>query len=213
MAKERDDKLQGPLPQLNDQLYHGRLEGEAEAVRHDKQKKAQKLSGQDLLMSYRRHVDRNLVNGFSRKLYAGFWIRLWAFLVDLIFVGALQAILLACVLTFLPDAYLVQWPLVKYLAWQLVLVVYFSLASYLLNGQTLGKALFKLQVVKADQYRLNFGTCFVREGLGKLILSNLPILGLFVVVTPKRQNFMDFFTDTNVVALDQFRFLYEENRI
>lgn len=213
MAKENKDKRQGPLPQLNDELYHGRLEGEAEAARQNRQKKAQKLSGQDLLLSYRRHVDRNMVNGFSRKLYGGFWIRLWAYLLDLIFVGACQAILMACLLTFLPDSYLVHWPLVTYLVGQGVLLVYFSLASYLLNGQTLGKALFRLQVVKADQYRLKFSTCFVREGLGKLILSNLPVLGLLVVVSPKRQNFMDFFTDTNVVALEQFRFLYEENRI
>ncbi|MGH2120032.1 RDD family protein, partial [Aerococcus sp. L_32] len=75
------------------------------------------------------------------------------------------------------------------------------------------KGLLGLQVVTNKQYKLSFMTCLLREGLGKVILTTIPFLGLMVVFSNKRQNFMDYFTDTNVISLGQFAMLFEENAI
>lgn len=201
------------VPKLNAEPYHGPLEEADQLERASRKKKAVEADLQDLWQQHRLRLGDNVATGFSRYLYGGFWGRLWALLFDLLLVFALQALVMGIINYFLVQSLAAHYPTINYTVEKLVLILYFTLSSYWLNGQTIGKALLGFQVVANDNYRLPFAVAFIREGLGKLILLQFPFLALFAIVSPKRQNFMDFFTDTNVISLKQFKLLYEENKI
>jgi uncharacterized RDD family membrane protein YckC len=209
--KEKVDTV--ALPKLNDRVYEGSIESAFQAGRAQRKIKSLQTSPQEIFANYRRNLKMDITDGYARNLYAGFWVRLFAFVIDMIMVYALQALVsgLANVLT--QGQYASLDVGILYVIKQVVLILYFTLASFFTNGQTIGKGLLGLQLVKDNQYKLSFMTCFVREGLGKFILATLPFLGLMVVFSSKRQNFMDYFTDTNVISLNQFAMLYEENVI
>lgn len=201
------------IPKLNPAPYEGTIENAVKTERAKRKQKINQIDLDDLWEHYRSHLDKNVINGFSRNFYGGFWNRLWALLIDLALVQALQAVVFAGINFSLNQSLAQTEPVWAYLTDQVVLILYFTFSSYLLNGQTIGKALLGLQVVSNEFYRLPLSVAFVREGLGKLILLQFPFLALFAVISPKRQNFMDYFTDTNVISLQQFKLLYEENCI
>ena len=58
-----------------------------------------------------------------------------------------------------------------------LLLVYYIVVPLLLNGQTVGKKVFKLQIVKEDGSELDYKTMFYREGIGR-ILINFASLGI-----------------------------------
>lgn len=217
MAEQRSNKNQleanSEIPKLNKDAYDGTIEEAIKAERTKRKQKINQIDLQDLWEQYRSRLDKNVVNGFSRYFYGGFWGRLWALIIDLILVQALQAVTFAVINFFINQSLAQAEPTLAYLADQAVLILYFTFSSYLLNGQTIGKALLGFQVVSNEFYRIPLSVAFIREGLGKLILVQFPFLALFAVISPKRQNFMDYFTDTNVISLKQFKLLYEENCI
>lgn len=211
--KVHSKSTESNIPKLNQEPYEGTIE---EVLKHERKNRKEKVDKQDtqaLFETYRRRLDQNITTSYSRYLYAGFWPRLWSLVIDLVLVKAIQAITFAIISFFLVQDLNLVYPIVSYLVNQLILIFYFALSSFWMNGQTLGKGLMGLQLVTNNYYKLPFSTAFIREGLGKFILIQFPILALFAVISPKRQNFMDYFTDTNVISLKQFKFLYEENRI
>ncbi|RPA62398.1 RDD family protein [Aerococcus agrisoli] len=201
------------LPKLNSQVYEGSIENAFAAERTQRKMKSLQASPQEIFANYRRNLKMDITDGYARNLYAGFWMRLFAFIIDMIMVYALQSLVAGLLNVLTQGQYALLDAGILYLVKQVVLILHFTLASYFTNGQTIGKGLLGLQLVKDNQYKLSFMTCFVREGLGKVILATLPFLGLMVVFSSKRQNFMDYFTDTNVISLNQFAMLYEENVI
>ncbi|MCZ0716927.1 RDD family protein [Aerococcus kribbianus] len=209
-TSQNHDNSNKDLPELNDKAYLGVLESEQDRQRYQRKKKSRRLSGHELWSKNRKNVRNNVVDGFSKYLYAGFWVRTVAFLIDMIMVWALQALLLGGANYFSPEPIASLSLPLNYVIKQAILIIYFTLTTYLLNGQSFGKLLLDIQVVHDKQERLSLGTCFIREGLGKLILSTIPILAITVIFSRKRENFIDYFTDTNVISLKQFRFLYEE---
>ena len=187
--KKTDDKQNIDISGLNDELYQGSLENKSAPGEGYKT---------TCFPSYSDSVDQ-----LPRQVYGGFWQRLLAYCLDYLFIKALVSILLALASLFLSRDLLEQGDLVNFLAVNFIWVLYFTLSTYLLNGQSLGKFFCRLRVVKADESRLSLGTCLIREGLGKAILRQFPILALVIVFTPKRENFIDFFTDTRVLSLSQ----------
>ncbi|MGH2115130.1 RDD family protein [Aerococcus urinaeequi] len=210
-AKDNQDSVE--LPKLNERLYEGSVEIDFKEKRRERKIKSLQASPQEIFSNYRRNLEADIASGYARNLYGGFWIRLVAFLIDLLMVYALRLLATGVLNAVTQGAYSTLPAAVTFLVDQFVLIAYFTLSTFFTNGQTIGKGLLGLQVVTNKQYKLSFMTCLLREGLGKVILTTIPFLGLMVVFSNKRQNFMDYFTDTNVISLGQFAMLFEENAI
>lgn len=86
-----------------------------------------------------------------------------------------------------------------------LLLAYFYFGYfYSTKGQTPGKMLLKLKVVKAsDLSYLDWNTAFIRDGLMKIVSSFLVYLGFFwYFATPKRQTWHDLVAKSYVVQTD-----------
>ncbi|HZG71564.1 MAG TPA: RDD family protein [Chondromyces sp.] len=131
--------------------------------------------------------------------YAGFWMRFWAYLLDLLVISALTRLLVYPLFRlagieiddpglFSPAA----------IASALVFYLYFILMTKFF-GQTLGKMVFGLRVISLRDSRLSWGTILFRELVGRYISATIIILYLITAFMPKKQGLHDFFADTAVV--------------
>ncbi|MDO4680361.1 MAG: RDD family protein [Aerococcus sp.] len=134
---------------------------------------------------------------YPRGAFAGFWIRVVAYLVDFLMVNALTHTLLNLLAVI--GITIFTGSAAETVASYIVAILYFTLFTYFTNGYTIGKALFGLRTVSLDGETLSFMTCLAREGIGKMLLIKLNLLGLVVLFTRHHENFMDFFTETSVI--------------
>ncbi|MGC4376087.1 RDD family protein [Fictibacillus sp. Mic-4] len=134
--------------------------------------------------------------------YAGFWMRFWAFLIDLIVVASLNRFVLAPFfkvenITFGPyDIFSVEG-----LVTTIVLYLYYVIMTKL-TGQTLGKMIMNIKVLSTTGEPLTWGTVFFREVIGKMISKFLFIGYIFAAFSKRKQGFHDYFADTYVVHKD-----------
>ncbi|WP_280769924.1 RDD family protein [Salipaludibacillus daqingensis] len=115
--------------------------------------------------------------------YAGFWMRVWAYLVDLIIVSSLSGILLVP-LYFAMNVD--EWTLgiftVAGIVANLVAFGYFSLMTKYFQ-QTLGKQIFGLKVYSyTDGAKLTWLDVIFRELVGRYIHQSLVITNILYVV-------------------------------
>lgn len=134
-------------------------------------------------------------------IYTGFFIRLFAFTVDIIIIGALQRMLFV----------LLDDGILKTSLSLLVYLAYFILMTKLNHGQTLGKMIFGIKVICLNEENLSWNTVIVREGFGRYIQKTIWILYVLVAFTRHKQHVADILTDTSVVTLNYLRLL-EENQ-
>lgn len=131
----------------------------------------------------------------SSVVAAGFWIRFVAFILDLIVAKAFSSLIAS------PIIAIAGWPsglfpvAIKGIAFYL----YFILATYCTNGQTLGKIICGLRVIHPEEERLSFTTVLVREGAARLIQTTFFILYVVTAFTDRKQNIGDLLADTYVV--------------
>lgn len=91
----------------------------------------------------------------------------------------------------------------------LLICSYFTLVPYILDGQTLGKKIFRIKVVMVDGSKITFASLFVREILGKLLLNFINIflanLASFVLMLYRedKRAIGDIFAKTMVVDITQ----------
>ncbi|MEC1180380.1 RDD family protein [Metasolibacillus meyeri] len=131
---------------------------------------------------------------------AGFWVRLWAFIIDGIIISAAIGIIIN------PIFYFMDWSLMK-MPWYAPLaiistIVYFSYFAIMTRfwQQTVGKMIFGLRVVKTDGQRLDWSTVLFREVIGRFISNKIFYLPyLAVAFSPKNQGLLDYIADTIVV--------------
>lgn len=132
--------------------------------------------------------------------YAGFWMRLWAYLVDLIVVGSLNRMIIYPLLRLfdIPIAEASIFSLSVFLTW-IVGMSYFVFMTKRF-GQTLGKMLFGLRVVSSTKDNLSWIDVIFREVIGKFI-SKTVLFGGYIAVafTSKKQGLHDYFADTFVI--------------
>lgn len=148
---------------------------------------------------------------YSNTVYAGFWLRFWAYLVDIAITTAVTAAIIK------PLFHLVSLPigtgtLSIYGITKLVLfLLYFILMTKFTNGQTLGKMILGLRVISTTEETLSWGTILFREGVGRYILQAIPggVLYLITAFTPKKQGIADMFSDTYVVKEDSIQLIKE----
>lgn len=87
----------------------------------------------------------------------------------------------------------------------LIFLSYFTISTYLTDGQSLGKMMFSLKVVKLDGSKLDLTTVIMREFVGRFIHTYgiLAILYILTAFTEKKQNLSDLFADTSVISLSK----------
>ncbi|MEB7772643.1 RDD family protein [Kurthia gibsonii] len=131
---------------------------------------------------------------------AGFWVRFFAFLIDLLLVNT---VLVGLLLQNIIPKSIWENELILYISISAVLsgvmfYIYFILMTKFLS-QTLGKMIFGLKVVRDDGEPLSWSTVLFREGVGRFISMTVKILYLIIPFTPKHKAVHDFIADTHVI--------------
>jgi uncharacterized RDD family membrane protein YckC len=149
------------------------------------------------------HLNKE-VNVVPAKIirYAGFWMRLWAYLLDLIVVGSIDRIIVK------PIFRLVDFPLWESglfapisIATAITFYAYFVLMTRFFR-QTVGKMVFGLKVIGLKEDELSWKTILFREWIGRFISSTIIIGYIITAFLPKKQGLHDLFSDTSVVHED-----------
>ncbi|HLR62062.1 MAG TPA: RDD family protein [Lentibacillus sp.] len=137
-----------------------------------------------------------------KQRYAGFWMRFWAYLADLIIVFSINGILLSP-FKFINDGNGMDiglWTAAGIIG-AIVLYLYFLLMTKFF-GKTIGKMIFGLRVVREDRGPLEWSDLIFREVVGRFIhrvfwFTNL--LYLFVAFGAQKQGIHDMFGNTRVI--------------
>jgi uncharacterized RDD family membrane protein YckC len=139
-------------------------------------------------------------------VYAGFFVRLSAYIIDCIIVGiALLIIRIPKFIMYMmsPDVFLLKPILFKFSIFDIVIyllgLIYFVLMTYYCGG-TLGKKLFKLKVCKATDEKLSLFTIIYRESIGRYLSGLILFIGYIMIgVDSKKRALHDILSDTFVV--------------
>ena len=129
-----------------------------------------------------------------QEVFAGFGLRISAYLVDWLIVQWLSRLILNLWSLSDRDSFTGIITILIYIG-------YFFLFTCFLRGRTPGKILFNLRVVPLDKDRqtLSWSSLLVREVFGRIIYYYAPWLGLILAVTPYHQHPVDILTDTAVI--------------
>jgi len=131
--------------------------------------------------------------------YAGFWMRFWAYLLDLLIIASLNGILVYPILRVLDIK--TSDPSMFAPVSILTAVVFYGYFVFMTKffGQTLGKMIFGLKVISLGDQKLSWSTIMFREWIGRFISGSILILYIVVAFLPRRQGIHDIFADTTVV--------------
>lgn len=136
---------------------------------------------------------------FSNARFAGFWMRFWAYLLDLIVIGSIDRILINPIFRAIGlDLHSGNFFAPVTIATAITFYGYFVLMTKFF-GQTLGKMVFGLRVIHLHGEKLTWSTVLFREWIGRFISTFIVILYLVVAFLPKKQGIHDLFADTTVV--------------
>ncbi|MEH7494838.1 RDD family protein [Neobacillus niacini] len=135
--------------------------------------------------------------------FAGFWMRFWAYLLDLIVIGSIERLIIN------PLFRILEIPLVEFnmfapisIVSAIIFYLYFVLMTKYFN-QTLGKMVFGLRVVDLQSEKLSWGTILFREWIGRFISATIVVGYIIVAFLPKKQGLHDLFTDTSVIHVER----------
>ncbi len=130
---------------------------------------------------------------------AGFWIRFWAFVVDIVIVASIVGIIVN------PLFHLFGWNLDETHWYSPMTIVsgVFYYAYFVLTTkywqQTVGKMIFGLKVKGKSSEKLDWLTVLFRETVGRFISNKIPVFYLMVAFMPKNHGLNDIIADTMVV--------------
>ncbi|SHG19349.1 RDD family protein [Ornithinibacillus halophilus] len=136
------------------------------------------------------------------RIYAGFWMRFWAYIIDWIVVFSVSGILLVP-FKFLNDGMAIEvglWTLQGILA-TIIFYLYFLLMTKFL-GQTLGKMILGIRVVREDEQPLSWMDLLFREVVGRFlhrVFWFTSLLYITVAFTGEKQGVHDIVANTRVV--------------
>jgi len=131
--------------------------------------------------------------------FAGFWMRFWAYLLDLIVIGSINGVVIYPAFRAL-DLSLNDASIFAPVS--IVTAVFFYAYFVLMTkffGQTLGKMVFGLKVISLGNQKLGWGAIIFREWIGRFISGTIFILYVAVGFLPKKQGIHDLFADTTVI--------------
>lgn len=149
-------------------------------------------------------------NNTDSRVYAGFFVRLSAYLIDWLIVGA--ALLLIRIPVWIANmggvADLVLRDFIfEYSAYDIVLYLlktaYFVLLTYF-TGSTLGKKLLQIQVISTEDRKPTFFEIVFRESVGKFLSGLVLYVGYFMIgADGQKRGLHDRLSDTYVVYRHQ----------
>lgn len=139
-------------------------------------------------------------------LYAGFFVRLSAYIIDCIIVGlALLVIKVPYFVTSIinPEIFIAKPVLFKFSIVDIILyllsLVYFVLMTYYC-GATLGKKALKIKVIKENQEKLSLIDVLYRESIGRYLSGLIIFVGYIMIgVDSKKRGLHDILCDTLVI--------------
>ena len=138
--------------------------------------------------------------------YASFGLRVFAFIVDMLVIGAIYRMISAFLNLDLKSS-LYGFALTDIIRWGVTLL-YFTIFSLITKGQSLGKMIAGIRVVSLTSDKLDLGQVLIREIAGRFIQNTFMLIYILPIFTPKKQGLIDFFVDTAVVKEDAFVDLY-----
>ena len=138
--------------------------------------------------------------------YAGFWVRLAAYVIDsiIVFFGLLFVrLFLSGIMSVLSDTWIGGNILFHYTLKDILLygfqVLYFILCTYL-TSTTLGKRAMNLRVVSADGQKLTILNIVYRETIGRFLCSLSVGIGYIIAgVDREKRGLHDILCDTRVI--------------
>lgn len=135
--------------------------------------------------------------------YAGFFIRLLAFAIDMLVASSLADI----IKNLIGNDYTITDSLSAFsIIYWIIILAYFTLMTYFNKGQTLGKMITDIKVISARGEKLTFSQVVSRETFGRYVQNKLMILYLLVAFAPKKQSLMDMICDTVVVKNSSYEY-------
>ena len=151
-------------------------------------------------------------NKTDNLVYAGFFVRLAAYLVDLLIVGvALFIVKIPIWITTIgyPDNIIVKDLIFNYsiadILYYLLKVTYFILLTYF-TGSTLGKKLFHIQVVSRENRNMTFFEVTFRETVGRFLSGLIIYVGYIMAgLDNEKRGLHDILSDTNVIYYHEKR--------
>ena len=142
----------------------------------------------------------------DNRIYAGFFVRLAAYIVDTVIVWAAMLIVRIPVwVTTIssPDNFLVKDFIFQYsikdILFYIMQAAYFVMLTYF-TGSTLGKKLFQIRVVSAEDRKMTFFEVTFRETVGRFLSALILSIGyIMIAIDKKKRGLHDILSDTNVV--------------
>lgn len=142
---------------------------------------------------------------FYERKPAGFWVRFWAYIIDLLVVSALSGILIS------PIFRLMGWELTAS-SWyapagilsSILFYAYFVVMTKFLR-QTVGKMILGIRVTSLKENSLSWGTVLFREWIGRFFSATIWPLYWIVGFTKNKQGIHDFIADTTVIHEQAYR--------
>lgn len=133
---------------------------------------------------------------------AGFWMRFWAYLIDVIILFGINGLLLSP-LSFLNEGMPVEIGLwtVKGILAGFIYYLYFLLMTKVFQ-QTIGKMILGIKVIPIQKEKLSWNDLLFREVVGRFIYNAflvLKLLYLVVAFSNKKQGLHDLIADTRVI--------------
>ncbi|GGA85414.1 RDD family protein [Ornithinibacillus halotolerans] len=138
----------------------------------------------------------------SEQRFAGFWMRFWAYIIDLLVIVSVNGILLSP-FKFINDGVAIDigfWTVTGILG-GIVFYAYFLLMTKYF-GQTIGKMILGIKVIREDEKPLQWSDLFFREVIGRFIYQVFGFLMLLYVIvgfTDEKQGLHDMICDTRVI--------------
>ena len=206
MTKEfqtpQDKQVENATPEHPDDFFRQVL-GKFDQTSYTDEEVAQK---QQAWSKYNEPASKGVKhNDFPHYFYAGFWIRFWAFCVDMVCITAMTSITIGLVFR------LFHWQRLDglFTAYGFLSIViylaYFIVMTKLNHGQTIGKMIFGIRVISFTEEELSWQTVLIREGVVRFILQANFFLYLGyipTIFTSRKQHVADYFAETSVVTLN-----------
>lgn len=151
-------------------------------------------------------LENSPINQQETYQYAGFWVRFWAYLIDVAVVFSLKGILLSPFL-FVNDGFPITvgfWTVNGFAAAIIYYVYFFSMTK--ICSQTVGKIVIGIRVVKEDHTALTTLDIVFREVIGRMIYNILGILKVLYIVigfTNEKQGLHDMIGKTRVIHVNE----------
>lgn len=146
-------------------------------------------------------------NNMDKEVYAGFFVRLAAYLIDSVIVGTVLAVVIRFPVwistLFNPENILVRGVIFDYSIKDMVIyalsALYFILLTYK-TGMTIGKKMLHIKVISAENRPMTLFEVIYRETIGRFLSGLIVYGGYFMIGLHKeKRGLHDLMADTKVV--------------